>query len=569
MTTPQERWGNINLALALFAIDPAPLGGIWLRARIGPARDRMIQSLNNVLETDILQRIHPNIQDDALYGGLDMSASLATGRPVHTAGVLQKPGPLVLTMAERAEQGLLARLGTALDAEQGLSIIAVDEAADPSEGLGRALSDRLALHLDLDGIPHSVATNLEFDLPALREARAHLPLVQNGPDDDRDLCMVAEALGITSLRAVHHALRLARHSAALMGADQVEQPDLQLAVELVLAPRATQLPEHSASEDQDTPPPPEMSEPDAHSDQDRPQTDGEDMPPVDALIEAAKAMLPPDLLARLAATRAARQSKGSTGTGHKKKGNHRGRPIASRSGTLGGGARLDLIATLRAAVPWQGLRSVSSPKKPKGLHIRKSDLRVKRFQESSDRAIIFVVDASGSSAMSRMAEAKGAIELLLAEAYARRDHVALVAFRGHGSDVLLAPTRSLVQTKRRLQELPGGGGTPLASGLKSALQLARLSAAKGMTPSIALLTDGRANIALDGSANRTQASADAQQMARAVRGEGIPAIVIDTGARPTRGLDGLAQDMGATYLPLPRADAKSLSAAVEAALPLP
>ncbi|MCV2875961.1 magnesium chelatase subunit D [Rhodobacteraceae bacterium XHP0102] len=569
MTTPQERWGNINLALALFAIDPAPLGGLWLRARTGPARDRVIEALSHILETDHLPRIHPNIQDDALYGGLDLSATLATDQPVYTNGVLQNPGPLILTMAERAEKGLLARLATALDAELGLSIIALDEAAEAGEGLGGSLSDRLALHLDLDGIPQATATRLEFDRAALAEARAHLPFVQNAPDDYRDLCLVAEALGITSLRAVQHALRLARHSAALMGADQVEQPDLQLAVELVLAPRATQIPEQTQSEEPDTPPPPDTAQADAPSDQDSSQSDDTDLPPFEALIEAAKAMLPPDLLARLATTRAARQSKGSTGTGRKKKGNHRGRPVASRSGTLGGGARLDLIATLRAAAPWQVLRSASSPKKSKGLHIRKSDLRVKRFQESSDRAIIFVVDASGSSAMSRMAEAKGAIELLLAEAYARRDHVALVAFRGQGSDVLLAPTRSLVQTKRRLQELPGGGGTPLASGLKSALQLANLSASKGMTPSIALLTDGRANIALDGSANRTQASTDAHQMARALRTQGFPAIVIDTGARPTRDLDGLAQDMGATYLPLPRADAKSLSAAVEAALPSP
>jgi magnesium chelatase subunit D len=166
-----------------------------------------------------------------------------------------------------------------------------------------------------------------------------------------------------------------------------------------------------------------------------------------------------------------------------------------------------------------------------------------------------------------MAEAKGAIELMLAEAYARRDHVALVAFRGAGADILLNPTRSLVQTKRRLQDLPGGGGTPLAAGLKSALDLAVLTSGKGMTPSIAVLTDGRANVSLDGSANRAQAGEDAQNMAKALRGRGVPAIVIDTGQRPTRGLDDLAKVMGAAYVPLPRADAKSLSAAVEAALP--
>jgi len=200
------------------------------------------------------------------------------------------------------------------------------------------------------------------------------------------------------------------------------------------------------------------------------------------------------------------------------------------------------------------------------VRIRMSDIRVRRFRETPDRAIIFVVDASGSSALARLAEAKGAIEILLGEAYARRDHVALVAFRGDGSDILLPPTRSLVQTKRRLAMLPGGGGTPLAAGLKSALDVADLARGKGMTPSVALLTDGRANVDLSGAADRPRAARDAARMARAIRARALPGLVIDTGTRPTRDLDGLAAEMGVPYLPLPRADAKSLSAAVDASL---
>jgi magnesium chelatase subunit D len=123
-----------------------------------------------------------------------------------------------------------------------------------------------------------------------------------------------------------------------------------------------------------------------------------------------------------------------------------------------------------------------------------------------------------------------------------------------------------VQTKRRLSSLPGGGGTPLAAGLKAALDLVGLARGKGMTPSIALLTDGRANVDLSGAANRAQASEDASLMARFLRSEGVPGLVIDTGLRPTRGLDGLAREMGAPYLPLPRADGRSLSRAVDAAL---
>jgi magnesium chelatase subunit D len=154
------------------------------------------------------------------------------------------------------------------------------------------------------------------------------------------------------------------------------------------------------------------------------------------MLEAARAMLPPDLLARMEAGRAARNAAAASGTGAAKKGNRRGRPLPSRAGRLGSDTRVDLVATLRAAAPWQPLRG-----RPRGqndrLHVRMSDVRVRQFEERSDRAIIFVVDASGSAALARLAEAKGAIELLLGEAYARRDHVALVAFRGDGADVLL------------------------------------------------------------------------------------------------------------------------------------
>jgi magnesium chelatase subunit D len=167
----------------------------------------------------------------------------------------------------------------------------------------------------------------------------------------------------------------------------------------------------------------------------------------------------------------------ASGTGAAKKGNRRGRPLPSRAGRLGSDTRVDLVATLRAAAPWQPLRRRATGQDDR-LHVRMSDVRVRQFEERSDRAIIFVVDASGSAALARLAEAKGAIELLLGEAYARRDHVALVAFRGDGADILLPPTRSLVQTKRRLGQLPGGGGTPLASGLKAALDLAELARAR-------------------------------------------------------------------------------------------
>ncbi len=563
MSLGEDRWQRVNLALACFALDPAALGGIWLRARVGPVRDRVQKGLETSLSGLTLRRLHPGIGDDALFGGIDLAASLAQGKMVRTRGLLGGSAVLVMPMAERVKPGLAARLASALDTKSGLSLIALDEGAEPEETLPRALADRLAIHLDLADQCLSDAPELALDPADLAEAAKLLPHVTLPDGAIAELTEVAARLGIASLRAPLQALAVARASAALSGEDRVESADLTLAVELVLAPRATQIPasQDSPPEPQapDPPPAPE-TQPDHAKDQDQ-----IDLPPIEMLLEAAKAMLPPDLLARLQAGRASRRAPGATGTGAAKKGNRRGRPLASRPGRMGGDARVDLVATLRAAAPWQAMRRAASDQ-PDRLQIRMSDIRLRQFQETSDRAIIFVVDASGSAAMARLAEAKGAIELLLGEAYARRDHVALVAFRGDGSEVLLPPTRSLVQTKRRLAQLPGGGGTPLAAGLRAALELAIMAQAKGMTPSVALLTDGRANVDLAGIANRVQAGLDATAMARAIRARGWPAIVIDTGLRPTGGLDVLARDMGAPYLPLPRADARTLSAAVDASL---
>lgn len=561
MSTSEARWLGVNLAVACLALDPAAMGGFWIRARVGPVRDALEKGLKTALQGLSVRRMAPTMSDEALFGGIDLAATLDSGVLTETKGLLADPGVLFLPMAERVEAGLAGRLAAALDAGRGLALMAFDEGAEPGERAPEALLDRLAIHVDLTDHSWGDAPELAIDLEALAEARARLPLIETPDSAIAELAEVAARLGVLSLRAPLHALAVARASAALSGADAIEEPDMMTAIELVLAPRATQMPEEAVDDDPPPPPPPEDDTPDQPQDESEEQMD---LPPVEILLEAAKAMLPPDLLARLAAGKAARSAQAS-GSGATKTGNRRGRPLPPRAGRMGGNARVDLVATLRAAAPWQTIRRNLTGMDDR-VHVRMSDIRIRRFKETSDRAIIFVVDASGSSAMARLAEAKGAVELLLAEAYSRRDHVALVAFRGEGAEVLLPPTRSLVQTKRRLASLPGGGGSPVASGLKAALELAVLAKGKGMTPSIALLTDGRANVDLSGTANRTSAAEDATLMARAIRAEGYPALVIDTGQRPTRGLDALARDMGAPYLPLPRADSRAMSRAVDAAL---
>ncbi len=547
MTEPLTPWQRAELALTALAVDPAGVKGLWLRARAGPVRDRVTDALRG------WRRVDPGIDDSALFGGVDLSATLASGKLVRSRGLLADPAPLILTMAERCPPGLCARLARWLD-EAGPCLVALDEGAEAEEGLPDALGDRLALFLDLGDVAWSDTGPLMPDPARTRATRARLPGVRLPDGALESLTSVAFAMGIGSLRAPRHAMAVARALAAWRGEEVASDDSLRHAAELTLAHRGD-LPGEEET-DTPSPPPPEPGE-----DQ-TPQGESDRLPD-DMLLEAVRAALPPDLLAQLAGGKAARSAKGS-GAGAARKGNRRGRPMPPRPGVPGSGRRIDLVATLRAAAPWQPLRR--GPADPARLRIRTSDLRLKRYRESSDRLIIFAVDASGSSAVARLAEAKGAVELLLAPAYARRDHVALVAFRGRRAELILPPTRSLVQTKRRLASLPGGGGTPLADGLRLAFELARKSRARGMTPTVALLTDGRGNIALDGTADRAAAEADSLAVARALRLTGLPGLVIDTGNRPQPALRRMAEVLDAPYIPLPRADAQRLSAVLRSAL---
>ncbi|MFC3181440.1 magnesium chelatase subunit D [Cypionkella sinensis] len=547
MSEPLSPWGRVEAALAVLAVDPAGVKGLWLRARSGPVRDAVMQAL------PVARRIHPGIDDVALFGGVDLAATLSAGAVRRSLGILAGDAPVVLTMAERCPPALSARLSLWLDGA-GPCLVALDEGAEAEEVLAPALADRLGLFLDLGDLGYSEVGALALDQVA--DARGRLAGVSLPAGALESLTTVALAMGIASLRAPLLALAVARALAAWRGEVVASEDTLRHAAELTLAHRGDLPP---VAEEQDSAPPP--PEPGEAEEQQTPQSD---RIPDEILLEAVRAALPADLLARLAAGKAARVAKGSGGTGAARKGNHRGRPLPPRPGVPGSGKRIDLVATLRAAAPWQPLRR-RSPDATR-LEIRASDLRLKRYQETSDRVLIFAVDASGSSALARLAEAKGAIELLLAQAYARRDHVALIAFRGVAAELLLPPTRSLVQTKRRLSGLPGGGGTPLAAGLRMAFDLGLQTRARGMTPTIALLTDGRGNIALDGSANRVEAEADAQRMARLICAAAIPALVLDIASRPQAALQRMAGSLGAAYVPLPRADAQRLSGVLQAAL---
>lgn len=528
--------------------------------------------LQAALPDGAFRKCPANPSDDRLLGGLDLAATLRAGRPIVERGLLADADGrvLVIAMAERLSSHAVGHITAALDQgavsleRDGIAavlparfgVVACDE-GEADEALAASLADRLALWVDLHGISYGeTLAEPGLDGAEIKAARTYLASVTITDHAIGQLCQIADALGIPSLRAAQKAVAAARASAALSGRDCVAPADCEAAAALVLAPRATRLPTRETDPTQDQPENPPDGSPEPPSE---PDSEARQTPQAldDIVLEAALAALPPDLLRALAMGQPprARRTTGKSGAANKAA---RGRPLAPRAGKPGAGNRLNLVATLRAAAPWQAIRAAKPGQVPAQMIVRPEDFRISRHKARTSSLTIFVVDASGSAALARLAEAKGAVELLLAESYVRRDEVAVIAFRGAGAQCLLPPTRSLTRAKRALAELPGGGGTPLAIGLETAHRLAAATLARGSQPSLVILTDGRANIDRSGQPGRPQAESDGQAAARAIARARLPALVIDTSQRPSPPAKALATAMAAVYVALPRADARGL-----------
>ena len=575
-------WGDACLAAMLIAMAPPVFGGAAVRAHAGPVRDAWLEELRAVLPPSAPFRKMPaHIADERLLGGLDMAATLRTGKPVVQRGLLAEAdgGVVVVPMAERLEPFTASRLTASLDTREvalerdGLTsrlparigVVALDEGLAEDETVSAALADRLAFHLDLTTLTVRDIAPIPVSAEDVAAASARFAALE--PDDAalETMTALAAAFGVSSIRAVVFALRAACCLAALDGRDAIGEDDISTAARLVIAPRATMMPAIDPEPEQDRDEP-EQDQQDPHdtpgNEDDSPPPDG---PMDDVVLDAVAAAIPADLLTRLKAGDAMRgRAQASVGAGQRQKARMRGRPIGARPGKLDGRNRLHVVETLRTAAPWQRLRGAGTDVSfgSRKLAIRAEDIRVRRFKQRQETVTIFAVDASGSAALHRLAEAKGAVELLLADCYARRDQVALIAFRGSEAELVLPPTRSLVRAKRCLAGVPGGGGTPLAAGIDAAAMLAEEVRRKGRSAQIVLLTDGSANIGYDPKAGRGAARDDALEAAKRLRVAGLPAILVDTSPRGNPKAEELAQAMDAPYLALPQADSARLRNAV-------
>jgi magnesium chelatase subunit D len=628
-------------ALLLLAVEPR-LRGVALAAPAGSGKTSLARGMRALLSGGVpFVELPLGVDDDGLLGGIDLEATLRAGARVPRTGALARAdGGLLYVdglnlLPDSSANLLLAALdsGEVRLEREGVSLrqparFCLLASYDPAEGPPRRhLLDRLGLlavlpraadaalraevvrrNLALDvrwsgGERHALRAAWDDDLATLQAlvaaAREQLPGVTITDEQAGRLVAAAVLFGVQGHRAELFAVDAARAAAALALRGAVADDDLEVALRLVVLPRATRLP---APEPPPPPPPPSPPPPqEADVPDDTPGVDpppGADHrptpgpPPIgEEVLSALAADLPLDLdeLPFRAQRRGRSGSRGTTG-------GRRGRHIRSVPGDPRR-ARIDIAATLRAAAPWQRVRGQGSGARgqevgttadrgrwtvddgrrtsgdsarrppPAGRAIlRADDLRVRLFRAKAGALFCFAVDASGSMALHRMRQAKGAVHALLQQAYVHRDRVALLAFRGDSTELLLPPSQSVELARRALDLLPTGGGTPLAAALVRALEVARQAASRGILQTVLiLLTDGRANVGLR--AGRDGVEQEVRLLSGQIAAAGIQAVVVDTQRRYLSQGEArrLAGWLHGEYIYLPQASGAQIAGAALAA----
>lgn len=570
-----------RLALSMLALD-SRLRGIALSGSIGNGKSALLTGFAALVPDLAIFDLPVSGDQEALLGGLDVEATIKSGRRVFREGLLARAhgGVLLAEACHLLPEHTVNVLMSALDESRvrierdGVSRqidthFRLLTSFDPQEGMPRAhLLDRIGLIVSLPKLSsglerkevlrrhlHSSDDEWTEELDLMRSlidsAREILPDVSISQKMTRKIIDTALALGVEGHRADRFAQLTACASAALALRTEVIDDDLEIAVRLVLLPRATRVPANSTPPEQRENPTPPPAESSVESNAGVSQTE-QPPEPIDEVLEAIETDLP----IALESLPFARQRTGRSGSRGAVEGT-RGRHIGSVPGSLRR-RRLDVVATLRAASRWQRLR----PRGKSRVSVKSEDFRVKRFRSKAGTLFIFAVDASGSMALNRMRQAKGAVHALLTQAYIHRDKVSLITFRGESAEVALPPTNSVELLRRAVDQIPTGGGTPIAATLLRTMEIAEAARRKGFKNiCLVLLTDGRANIGLRG--NRQTVEQELKLLSRSLADQKIQSLVIDTQRSFLSHGPGenLAGWLGGRYLYLPNASADQLARA--------
>lgn len=607
---------QLKTALLLCAVDPS-LGGVLIRGDKGTAKSTAARALTDILppiervtgcaynclpgapyqhcETCNAEHAMPQADsvpfvtlplgatEDRVIGTLDLEQALKGGQRVFKPGLLASahrgilyidevnllPDHLVDVLLDAAAMGVntVQREGLSVSHPARFTLIGT---MNLEEGdLRPQLLDRFGLMVEVtaprdkamrsevvrrriafEANPTTYATAWMHEQQALRHRLATAQqLLPEVTLDDALLDLISHLcceFEVASLRADIVMHKAARALAALEGRSQVTSQDVRVAAELVLPHRRRRKPFEQPGLDQEQlddlmqqamQPPDESESGTGNTEQENTESNGEaqDQQQVFAAASANN-------VRRIEVDSASKRF--NAGKRSTAKDAPRGRVV--RAVPDQNPNSLAVGATLRSAA----LRGSNE------FHVTKDDLHQQIRSGKNANLILFVVDASGSMAAQRRMEAvKGAVLSLLTDAYQQRDEVAVISFRGESAQLLLSPTRSVDLAEQNLRELPTGGRTPLPHALSVALETLEKTA---MPPLLVLLSDGKANVALNDGNDPWQESL---RFAGLLAECGVPALVLDTETGYLRlgRARQLAQALGAECLTLEELSAENLA----------
>lgn len=549
-------------ALLWAAAEPR-LGGVLLQGDRGSAKTTLARGLAALLpEGARFVELPIGATEDRVLGSLDLARALSEGRRRLVPGLLAEADGGVLyadevnLLAEHLVDALLdvAASGVLRVEREGVSEIhparfVLVGSMNPAEGeLRPQLADRFGLavtvtagvepaerveavrrRLAFDADPEGFLAAWEAESERLRAqlARARSLLaarVEPGRAVLERAAELALGAGVEGLRADLALVRAASARAALDGRPAPEVVDVDHVAPAVLALRARSAPRPPASSEGR----PRQSALGAGA-----ETSSRTGDPVTGDGRRRAGGTGDEAHFGVGVAREAAAAPQGAVAGHGSVGGkgRSSRDIAGAGGVRRGPARplaelrgrpfdFDVAATVVAGVQRAGPGSVAGIEDARGAE-RRGRLR---------ELVVVGIDASASMGVeARMEAVKGAVLGVLGDARRRRDRIALVAFGGHGADVVLRPTGSVEVASARLAEVPTGGRTPLGAGIEAMTRLAlearradRSGASDGYRPRLVLLTDGRATL---GEPDPLTAALDA---ARRVGALGLPATVVDT-----------------------------------------
>ena len=578
---------ELKLALMLAAVDPS-IGGVLISGERGTAKSTAARGLAALLPTTAEGKAAPFVElplgatEDRVVGSLDISRLLQDGSTHLRSGLLAQanggvlyvdevnllPDHLVDLLLDAAAGGWVTVERDGVSAGESARFVLVGT-MNPEEGeLRPQFLDRFGLGVQVRGPRvrelrmEAIRQRLTFDDYPSRVLEAAGPAehsLREGivvsrarlsglPISDAHLSAVAaisEEHNLDGIRGDLAIIKAARALAAWETASQISDDHIRRASVLALMhrarPKKTLVKSRSGGSDRNGPPTDAVPAADSppkerHDSSSAPLTKSSETPAL------RPAPAPADGVSMRLVTDRVGERPGRRGTE-----SLAAQRVVGAVPYLGTGT-LALAPTIVAAAT-RGARVGEH-----GVALAAADLKQHERRGPGVCHILFLVDASGSMATHRRLEAaKGAAMGLLTSSYQRRDEVALMVFRGEGTDLILPFTHHVRSIEKALADVPTGGRTPLARALTDAAALLR-----SRDPALlVLLTDGRANVSADGGDPWEEALAGCHHLKQACAG----ALIVDCESGPvTLGrARAMAQLLGAECVSLDALDAASLT----------